>query len=62
MSPDVTTLNNVKYDLRNEFDMKDLGCAYKILGMSINMDKKKHILTISQRSYFRKFWIRLVYI
>ena len=35
MSPDMSVLKLVKLDLGREFDMKDLGRASKILGMSI---------------------------
>ena len=41
-------------DLSNEFDMKDLGCASKILGMSIKRNRKNNTLAINQKTYLTK--------
>lgn len=40
--------------LRNEFEIKDLGPAKKILGIDIKRDKVKGILTLSQSKYIKK--------
>ena len=40
--------------LSNEFDMKDLGAAKKILGMEITRDKKFGVLFLSQQNYIQK--------
>jgi len=40
--------------LSQEFDMKDLGAAKKILGMEIHMDKSSKKLWLSQQGYIEK--------
>lgn len=44
----------LKSELSNEFDMKDLGTAKKILGMEIHRDRKVDGLYMSQKKYIRK--------
>jgi hypothetical protein len=44
----------LKAQLSNEFDMKDLGAAKKILGMVIVRDRKFGLLYLSQKSYIEK--------
>lgn len=46
MSPDFNVLNSVKLDLIKEFDMKDLGCPSKILGISIIRKRKENYLVV----------------
>lgn len=45
--------------LSSEFEMKDLDCANKILGMKITRDRKKGSLFLSQKLYFQKVIARL---
>ena len=47
-------VENVKELLSNEFEMKDLGKAKKILGMEIMKDRSKGVLYLSQRKYIEK--------
>jgi len=44
-------IRRLKSKLSNEFEMKDLGVAKKILGMEIHRDKKANKLYLSQRRY-----------
>ena len=44
----------LKTILKQEFEMKDLGRARKILGMEITRDRKNRILTLTQSSYLQK--------
>src|ERR1044072_7548899 len=44
-------VNDLKAKLRNEFDVKDLGAAKKILGMEILRDKSAKKLGLSQTNY-----------
>ena len=44
----------LKKQLSQEFEMKDLGAAKKILGMEIIRDRKKGKLKLSQKSYVEK--------
>uniref|UniRef100_A0A3Q7I167 Reverse transcriptase Ty1/copia-type domain-containing protein n=1 Tax=Solanum lycopersicum TaxID=4081 RepID=A0A3Q7I167_SOLLC len=54
-----------KYDIQKlkgllsaEFEMKDLGAAWKILGMEIIRDRERRKLFLSQRSYIQKVLAR----
>ena len=40
--------------MSQKFEMKDLGPAWKILGMEISRDGSKELLHLSQRGYIRK--------
>ena len=44
----------LKSILKQEFEIKDLGNASKILGMEITRDRKSRILTLSQAGYLKK--------
>ena len=44
----------LKKALNSEFEMKDLGAAKKILGIDISRDRKKGILSLSQKEYVQK--------
>lgn len=44
----------VKHLLKNEFEMKDMGSACKILGMEIKRNRDANALLISQADYIQK--------
>ena len=54
VAKDMTRINNLKATMKNEFKMKDLGAAKKILGMEIQRDKIEGRLCISQQKYIEK--------
>ena len=47
-------IDNLKTLLSNEFEMKDLGAAMKILGMEIWRNRKAGLLYLSQHKYIEK--------
>ena len=51
---DATKISQLKKELSNSFDMKDLGPAQQILGMQIIRDKKKKRLWLSQEKYVER--------
>ena len=51
---DIQEINRLKKQLSSEFEMKDLGAAKKILGMSIARNKETGTLKLSQAKYIRK--------
>ncbi|GKG46378.1 retrovirus-related pol polyprotein from transposon TNT 1-94, partial [Tanacetum coccineum] len=51
---DMVEIKKLKRQLSQEFEMKDLGSAKQILGMSIIRDKTKGTLRLSQEKYIRK--------
>lgn len=51
---DLTEVKKLKELLSSEFEMKDLCCAKRILGMNIHRDRKKGMLTLSQENYLCK--------
>ncbi|KAL5572018.1 hypothetical protein UlMin_021615 [Ulmus minor] len=53
-SKDKEEIRKLKRQLGNEFEMKDLGPAKKILGMEIIRDRKQGTLFVSQCGYLRK--------
>nr|GEW33082.1 hypothetical protein [Tanacetum cinerariifolium] len=53
-APNKDQIKELKYQLRNEFDMKDLGAAKRILGMEIRRDRKMGKLTLSHTDYISK--------
>ncbi|CAH9139773.1 unnamed protein product [Cuscuta epithymum] len=54
VSPCLKSIEHVQKSLCENFDMKDLGDARKILGISIIRDRKKSTLVLNQRSYIDK--------
>ena len=48
-------INDLKATLKNEFEMKDLGAAKKMLGIDIQRDRRTGRLCISQQKYIEKF-------
>lgn len=53
-SMSLAEVEQVKHDLRLKFDMKDLGCAKRILGMDIPRFRDKCIMCLTQNSYIQK--------
>ena len=51
---DMQEINKLKKQLSSEFEMKDLGAAKQILGMSIARDKATGTLKLSQAKYVKK--------
>ena len=47
-------IEKLKNQLRNEFEMKDLGEANKILGMEIKRDRHSKKLYLSQKEYLKR--------
>ena len=47
-------IRTIKAQLNNEFEMKDLGAAKKILGMEILRDRVARRLSLSQKGYIEK--------
>ncbi|KAH9680944.1 hypothetical protein KPL71_026750 [Citrus sinensis] len=47
-------INELKQQLSNTFEMKDLGAAKKILGVQLNRDRKNGILSLTHHKYIRK--------
>nr|GMD10698.1 Retrovirus-related Pol polyprotein from transposon TNT 1-94 [Ipomoea batatas] len=53
-SPNMSLVEKLKSQLSNEFEMKDLGAAKKILGMEIHRDRQAGKLYLSQKKYVEK--------
>jgi hypothetical protein len=53
-SSGVNPLLETKKFLSSNFDMKDLGEASFILGIEIHRDRRKGVLGLSQKAYFKK--------
>nr|GEW95506.1 retrotransposon protein, putative, Ty1-copia subclass [Tanacetum cinerariifolium] len=53
-APNKDQIRELKDQLSNEFDMKDLGAAKRILGMEIRKDRKMGKLTLSLTNYISK--------
>lgn len=51
---DMSEVNKLKQRLSEEFEMKDLGAASKILGIEITRDRSKGVLCLSQSGYLEK--------
>ena len=47
-------INELKQQLSNTFEMKDLGAAKKILGVQLKRDRKNGILSLTQHKYIKK--------
>ncbi|KAL0560149.1 hypothetical protein IC582_000543 [Cucumis melo] len=54
VSKDYAQICELKKQLSNEFEMKDLGELKRILGMDVKRDRDKCLLTISQENYVIK--------
>jgi len=57
-STDKSLIKKLKSQVSDEFEMKDLGTAKKILGMEIQRDGKANKLYLSQRNYLEKVFNR----
>ncbi|KAM2367927.1 hypothetical protein ACFXTH_045552 [Malus domestica] len=53
-SPNVEDIKKLKKQMKNEFEMKDLGETKKILGMEITRDREKGLVSLNQRQYLEK--------
>ncbi|KAF3647444.1 2-phytyl-1,4-naphtoquinone methyltransferase [Capsicum annuum] len=53
-SKDMSLIKKLKSQLSNEFEMKDLGAAKKILGMEISRERQAGKLYLSQKTYVQK--------
>ena len=53
-SKSFTKLNEIKEQLKNEFEMNDLGSAKRILGMEITRQRSRRELFLSQKQYTKK--------
>ncbi|KAM1959838.1 hypothetical protein ACFX15_005064 [Malus domestica] len=53
-SKNVEEIEKLKKQMKNEFEMKDLGEAKKILGMEITRDREKGLVSLNQRQYLEK--------
>lgn len=54
-SKDLCKIKELKENLKNRFEMKDLGAASRILGMDIIRDRKNGWVKLCQRSTWNKF-------
>jgi len=52
----ISEINKLKTLLNNEFEMKNLGAAKKILGMEIHRDRSAGKLYLSQKKYIEKYF------
>ena len=53
-SKNVEEIEKLKKQMKNEFEMNDLGEAKKILGMEITRDREKGLVSLNQRQYLEK--------
>ena len=53
-SKDLHGIQSLKKSLSQEFEMKDLGRASRILGMDIFRDREKGLLKLSQGKYLKQ--------
>ncbi|GJR53654.1 transposable element [Tanacetum coccineum] len=53
-SKNMSEIDQLKAQLKSEFEMKDLGAAKKILGMEIIRDRRERRLYLSQKKYIEK--------
>ena len=53
---DMSEVDKLKAQLKQEFGMKDLGAAKKILGMKIHRNRQEEKLFLSQKKSSRKYW------
>jgi len=61
-SKDKSLINNLKSQLNDEFEMKDLGTAKKMLGMEIHRDRKAVSYTYPKRSILKKYLIGSIWV
>ena len=57
VSNDKSLINKLRYQLSNEFVIKDRSVTKKILGIEIHRDRKDNKLNLSQRKYLGKYLI-----
>lgn len=57
VSNDKSLINKLRYQLSNEFVIKDRSVTKKILGIEIHRDRKANKLNLSQRKYLGKYLI-----
>ena len=50
-SPSLNLIESLQNDLSNNFEMKNLGDAKKILGMDIHRNRKRFSILLNQKSY-----------
>ena len=50
----MSEVDKLKAQLKQEFEMKDLGAAKKILGMKILRNRQERKLFLSQKKYIEK--------
>jgi hypothetical protein len=50
----IVEIDRLKTQLKNEFEMKDLGEAKKILGMEITRERARGIVCLTQKQYLKK--------
>ncbi|KAM2436809.1 hypothetical protein ACFX1W_013989 [Malus domestica] len=53
-SKNVEKIEKLKKQMKNEFEMKDLGEAKKILSMEITRDREKGLVSLNKRQYLEK--------
>ena len=61
-SKDKSLINNLKSQLNDEFEMKDLGAAKKMLGMEIHRDRKAVSYSYPKRSILKKYLIGSIWV
>ena len=52
---DFGLLSEIKKFLSNNFEMKDMGAAYYVIGIEIFCDRSQGLLGLSQKAYINKF-------
>ena len=52
---DIGLLNKTKKFLSNNFEMKDMGETYYVIGIEIFCDRSQGLLGLSQKTYINKF-------
>jgi len=52
----MSEVDKLKTQLKQEFKMKDLRAAKKILGMKIHRNRREEQLFLSQKKYIRMYW------
>lgn len=57
-SNDVSETENLKQVLSSNFKLKDMGVVKQCLGMSVNVNKNKGVITLSQESYINQLLIK----
>lgn len=57
-SNDVLETVNLKQVLSSKFKLKDMGIVKQCLGMSVNVDKDKGVITLSQENYINQLLVK----